>query len=124
RLLLSHRGFARRRASAYIDRVSRNLDRRLSLPCGSRGAGCGRDGGGGNGQCAARHRARGVLLLFPGFGRASPTRLRRPGISLTDSPLEDVVPAPGTHENRRSETILSAVLCPAIFVGTRIAGTQ
>ena len=28
-----------------------------------------------------------------------------------------VVPAPGTHENRRCETILAALLLPAIFVG-------
>jgi len=32
-----------------------------------------------------------------------------------------VVPAPGTHENRRCKTILAALLRPAIFVGTRIA---
>jgi len=38
--------------------------------------------------------------------------------------LSAVVPAPGTHENRRCEAILVRVLCLAIFVGTRIAGTQ
>jgi hypothetical protein len=37
---------------------------------------------------------------------------------------DSLVPAPGTHENRRCETIHAALLCPAIFVGTRIAGTQ
>jgi hypothetical protein len=35
-----------------------------------------------------------------------------------------VVPAPGTRENRRCLTILASLLRPAIFVGTRIAGTQ
>jgi hypothetical protein len=35
-----------------------------------------------------------------------------------------LVPAPGTHENRRYRTILAALLRLAIFVGTRIAGTQ
>jgi hypothetical protein len=35
-----------------------------------------------------------------------------------------LTPAPGTHENRRFETILAALLWPAIFVGTRMAGVQ
>jgi hypothetical protein len=35
-----------------------------------------------------------------------------------------LVPATGTHENRECETIFSALLDPAIFVGTRKAGTQ
>jgi hypothetical protein len=36
---------------------------------------------------------------------------------------DPLVRAPGTHENRRCETIPVVLLYPAIFVGTRIAGT-
>jgi hypothetical protein len=38
--------------------------------------------------------------------------------------LLPLVPAPGAHKNRRCEAILGALLGMAIFVGTRIAGTQ
>src|SRR5262249_48410181 len=38
--------------------------------------------------------------------------------------LDPLVPAPGTRENRRRETIIAALLCRPIFVGTRTAGTQ
>src|SRR5947199_6640357 len=44
--------------------------------------------------------------------------------SCTRDHQTPLVPAPGTHENRRCETIHDALLCPAIFAGTRIAGTQ
>jgi len=34
------------------------------------------------------------------------------------------MPAPGTHENRQCDIFYVALLRPAIFVGTRIAGIQ
>ena len=58
-----------------------------------------------------------------GFTGAGPAvRSRRNFSSIL--PPTALVPAPGTQENRRCEAMGLVVLCRAIFVGTRKAGTQ
>ena len=77
RLLLPHRARRSRARTARLDRIPGDLDRRLRLSAGPRGAHRGRHRGRGTFRSAARHHPRRVLLLRAGRPR---------GITWTRSP--------------------------------------
>ena len=94
RLLLSHRAFARGRASPRLDRLSRDLDRHLPVSPRAGRAHRRRHRGSAD-RRRTGHAASRVLLLLAGRGRTPPGRIRVVGLGLTVCAPESIRAAAG-----------------------------